>query len=106
MKLRFRGSSDDLVYVSDGERTEEYHPNSDPNGDESMMAFAVANLYVFVFYDGVWHFSTRVQEEGMEIPEEVEIRIEQAHSYSMKLVIESEETELNEVPVDMDNVSF
>ena len=103
-RLEFRGSSDDLIYVSAGDRTEEYHPGYDHDGHGPSAVFAVANLYVFVYYDGIWQFAPRIQREGQEL--DVDIRVEQAHEYSMKLVLESEDTELSEVPVDMNQVTF
>ena len=104
--MKFRGSSDDLIYVAkDGSDWVEYHPSSSASGDLKSV-FAVGPFYVFVYYDGIWHFSVRLQREGDEIPEDVSIRTEQAHEYSMQLVIESDERNFHETPVDLDQVSF
>lgn len=106
MELRFRGSSDDLVYASaDGDSTE-YHPGRTSDKYEPQMVFAVDEFFVFVFYDGYWHFSVRLREEGMELPDDVSIRVENAHGYSMELVMTTDRENFREVPVDMDQVSF
>lgn len=107
MELRFRGASDDLVYASGDDRDPaEYHPEFSSSKNEPRMVFVVDEFYVFVFYDGYWHFSVRLREEGAEFPDDVSIRVEKAHDYSMKLVMETDRESFREVPVDMEQVSF
>jgi hypothetical protein len=103
--MKFYGSSDDLIYVVDEDgNKEEYYPST--SGDDLKSVFTVGPFYVFVYYDGIWHFSVRIQKEGDSVPEDVSVQIGQYHEYSMELEIVSDQRPLNAIPVDIDQVSF
>lgn len=98
------GSSDDLVqwdsegkvtFVDEPDRVDaEYDVLSDLN-EYSNAKFAVVGdtgaVVVTAFYDGVWHFSTSIEEENTRLPLNCSIDTFAYHGYSMGMTITSTE---------------